>query len=364
MERLSRREFLRASAIGVGGCVLGACGVHENQTLPTVEQFPMQQPTDTFRIDEPATGNYKQAERLNPPKPQPPIQTWDSGDFVLKADVDFPGLALNYDDGPSPYNTEPILRILAKYGIKATFYVIGVNAIAWPDILIRIMNEGHEIGNHSYRHTPYKAPELALQIPQNQNVVRDITRGYIMRSARAPGLTRGQIYLDTCRQNGLYEVHTTIDSGDWTANRIPAWQIQNNILSRMHWGAIPLQHDGGNRRPTPDAQEGLILELLARGYVFDTVTGLINRGRPNPGTPYYASVQQSRLESRLEAVPDINIDEDNVIPLNQNGVACNYNPEVELQMRLDEIEDKIPTPSEKVERDNINDALKVLKEAA
>ena len=90
------------------------------------------------------------------------------------------------------------------------------------------------------------------------------------------------------------------------------------------------------------------------------MTNLINRGSPNPGTPYYTSVSTSRLTT--DVLPEIEYD-DNLTPLHQDGLACNYNPEVELNMRLSEIDAKIPTPSEKEERDNIHDALKVLKSA-
>lgn len=59
-------------------------------------------------------------------------------------------IALTFDDGPHPENTAKILDILAKYNIKATFFLIGENVEKYPDLVRRISNEGHSIGNHSY----------------------------------------------------------------------------------------------------------------------------------------------------------------------------------------------------------------------
>ena len=61
-------------------------------------------------------------------------------------------IALTFDDGPHPKKTEQILSILDKYEVKATFFVIGVNAVNYPNTLKKIVSSGHEIGNHTYTH--------------------------------------------------------------------------------------------------------------------------------------------------------------------------------------------------------------------
>ncbi len=333
MEQISRRNFLVASAAAIGGYALSGCGSPEHEQLPDANANTIS------RIDGPATA-HAQAERLNPPPPPRPPQTWQPGQFVRSASIGYNGMALNYDDGPSPYNTDPILRTLAKYGIKATFFVIGVNVIAWPEILRRIVNEGHEIGNHSHTHSPYAAASLAAQIPVNQQIIHN-TVGIYPVANRAPGLTRGQIILNTCKQYGLYEAHTTIDSLDWRSPRIPAHSIANNVLGPLHPGAMPLQHDGGNGRPTPAAQEAIIQGASAKGYVFNTVTGLINTGAPSPGTFTYAS--------NLEVAQ--NLDDGAYVDV------CNYDPETELKQRLGDTDLKY------AEKMRINEALLQLEEA-
>ena len=59
---------------------------------------------------------------------------------------------LTFDDGPIPECTPEVLDILAKYGVKATFFMVAENAERYPDLLIRVRAEGHTIGNHTYHH--------------------------------------------------------------------------------------------------------------------------------------------------------------------------------------------------------------------
>ena len=61
-------------------------------------------------------------------------------------------IALTFDDGPDPQSTAEILDLLREYGVRATFFVIGEKAEKCPDLVIRAVNEGHEIGNYTYSH--------------------------------------------------------------------------------------------------------------------------------------------------------------------------------------------------------------------
>src|SRR3954467_9517593 len=66
--------------------------------------------------------------------------------------VDPRAVAITFDDGPDPVYTAKILDILAEKGAKATFYVIGRNALRYPELLRRMYDEGHDVGNHSFSH--------------------------------------------------------------------------------------------------------------------------------------------------------------------------------------------------------------------
>ena len=78
-------------------------------------------------------------------------------------------IALTFDDGPHPRYTPQILNILDKYGIKATFFTIGINAEYYPHVVEEIIKRGHEIGNHTYSH-----PHVSCL--NSENLKREVER--------------------------------------------------------------------------------------------------------------------------------------------------------------------------------------------
>ena len=195
-------------------------------------------------------------------------------------------MALTFDDGPSPYNTPSVLRTLAGYGIKATFFLVGVNVQSFPAIARQLVEEGHELGNHSVYHSPYQASPLASQIGTNQSIIRNAT-GVTPVVHRAPGLTKGSAILNTCARFGLYEAHTHMSTFDYLSPRRSASQLINEFVRYHRNGALPIYHDGGNSRPTPAALPGIISYGLSVGYTFVTATELVNSGRPQPASGAY-----------------------------------------------------------------------------
>lgn len=228
----------------------------------------------------------RRGDQIRVTDPPEPPERWRPGDFITHVDVDRRMMALTFDDGPSPYNTPPILATLARHGIKATFYLIGVNVRAYPHLARRIVSEGHELGNHSVYHSPYSAAPLASQIGPNQNIIRDAT-GVTPVTHRAPGLTRGNAILSACARHGLYEVHTHMQTSDWLSPRRSAAFLINEFRRHHRNGAFPIYHDGDSRRPTTDAVDGIIRAGRSFGYQFVTATELVNAGTPQPGRPSY-----------------------------------------------------------------------------
>lgn len=197
-------------------------------------------------------------------------------------------MALTFDDGPSPYNTPSVLATLAQYGIKATFFLIGVNVQSFPELARRIVEEGHELGNHSVYHTPYRSTALADQIGPNQAIIANAT-GVTPIVSRAPGLTKGSAILNACAQYGLYEAHTHMSTFDSLDPRHSASQLVDEFRRYHRNGALALYHDGGNRRPTPAALPSIIAYGLSVGYTFVTATELVNSGRAQPASGTYLS---------------------------------------------------------------------------
>lgn len=89
-----------------------------------------------------------------------------------------PMVALTFDDGPDPVYTPQLLDLLKKHDARATFFVTGVQAAAFPDMVARIAAQGHQVGNHEYEHRNYRRltlRQLPYEIEKTEQVVRRTT---------------------------------------------------------------------------------------------------------------------------------------------------------------------------------------------
>jgi peptidoglycan-N-acetylglucosamine deacetylase len=86
--------------------------------------------------------------------------------LVTKAKISSDTVALTFDDGPHPEFTPQVLKALAKYGMKATFFMIGENIAKYPALVKQIVDEGHQLGNHSYFHREYRSLPLTQQLAE------------------------------------------------------------------------------------------------------------------------------------------------------------------------------------------------------
>lgn len=187
-------------------------------------------------------------------------------------------IALTFDDGPHPRYTYKILNILKKYNIKATFFIIGVNAKNYPDALKAIADSGHEIGNHTFTHQYVKGKtraQIVKDIKDCQETIYSIC-GKNTVLFRAPGGLIDEISVVSEDAFSGYDIiYWSIDTMDWAHHS--AQEIANNVINNIQSGDIILMHDYiGRNSPTPEALEMIIPILLERGYEFVTVSELIN----------------------------------------------------------------------------------------
>ncbi len=185
-------------------------------------------------------------------------------------------IALTFDDGPHPRYTEKILSILRKYDVKATFFVIGVNAENYPEPLKRVYEEGHELGNHSYSHTSEKTiseENAREEINKCENIIYD-NLGITPKLFRPPqGLFSCEVE-KVAAENNYSIILWSIDTKDWAHN--PSKSIAKTIEENLKGGDIILMHDYiSGENTTCDALEIIIPHLLEKGYEFVTVSELI-----------------------------------------------------------------------------------------
>ena len=200
--------------------------------------------------------------------------------------VDGPYIALTFDDGPSKATTPRLLDLLAKRGVKVTFFVQGINAHDNPEILKREIAEGHEIGNHSWDHPNLaKMSEAGVrtQIERTQDAVFQIT-GSKPKVLRPPygSFTEHQRKWAN-EQFGVKIILWEVDPLDW--KRPGPAAVTQRIVSATRPGYIILAHD--IHAQTVDAMAETIDGLLAKGFKFVTVSQLIAMDHPKakPATP-------------------------------------------------------------------------------
>ena len=185
-------------------------------------------------------------------------------------------IVLTFDDGPHPRQTKQILDVLDKYGIKATFFVIGVNVKNYPGIISEVLSHGHEIGNHTTTHSHAARLDLAAL----QTEIADCEREVLMQTGKRCNLFRPPegAMTDTMRKVvkdlGYTSVFWTLDTRDWA--HTPPDQISDYIIQNAKNGDIILMHDYiGANSPTVKALESFIPILLEQGFTFVTVGELL-----------------------------------------------------------------------------------------
>ena len=195
-------------------------------------------------------------------------------------------IALTFDDGPNGAATEQILNTLKERNVKATFFIIGANAERFPNIIKRMVSEGHLIGNHTQRHSRFDqitAAEMEKDIADGSKAIETIT-GASPRWFRPPFGINGAGLKAVCRKQGFSVAGWSLDANDW--NFHPVEELVDTIISQTVSGDIILLHDGWETRPDPDrratvAAVPVILDKLQKaGFVFVTLSELQRNAGP------------------------------------------------------------------------------------
>ena len=180
-------------------------------------------------------------------------------------------VALTFDDGPNPATTNQALDTLSKYGIKATFFVLGKNVSGNEEILKRMKSDGHVIGNHSWSHpvlSKLSLDEAKKQITDTEDALTKVL-GSSSKLMRPP---YGAITDDIRNSLDLSFIMWDVDSLDWKSKNEAA--ILTEIQREVKNGSIILMHD--IHAETVNALPKVIDYLKGQGYDFVTVPDLLD----------------------------------------------------------------------------------------
>ncbi|HEX4545949.1 MAG TPA: glycosyltransferase [Candidatus Acidoferrum sp.] len=222
-------------------------------------------------------------------------------------------IALTFDDGPDPSWTPKMLDVLKQKNVRATFFVIGLDANKWPQLLRREYDEGHEIGNHTYYHPDWENPNLSTtQIRWELNLTERLIESIVGAKSilfrppygidHQPEFAEEVAHLPAAQDMGYIIVGQKVDPNDWSQLSpgipLPAEKIVENVLREAPKGNIVLLHDGGgNRSQTLAALPKIIDALRAAGYQFVSVADLLGKTRAQVMLPLSS---QEQFEARAD----------------------------------------------------------------
>jgi peptidoglycan/xylan/chitin deacetylase (PgdA/CDA1 family) len=219
-------------------------------------------------------------------------------------------VVLTFDDGPWPTTTPRVLDALAKECVRATFFLIGRNAQAYPALARREVAEGHSIGNHTFSH-----PARTLRLMSDVAARADIERGFAADEKAAYGSANGQItffrfpgFADTpalvswleSRNIGIFG--SDLWASDWLLLTPQAeLELLLKRLDRAKRGII-LLHD--SRASTAEMLPALLRALKQRGYKVVHIAPGLEKPRFRPAPPGWKSETEAILAAIMPRLAD------------------------------------------------------------
>jgi peptidoglycan-N-acetylglucosamine deacetylase len=263
MDRHRRRVLVAVGGLLVTGTAGVLAGCSDSGRSPDAGQASTRpwethpaQPKTAARLNHPAAGHVGRDGAV----PSRPVYYIDEGPQTV---------ALTIDDGPSPVYTPQVLRVLEKYGITATFSMVGRNVAYYPAIAREVASAGHVIANHTWSHANLAALPVAAMHEEVDRAAAEIhaATGRQPTLFRAPYGDWSTALLDYCATRQLTPLDWSVDPRDWARPGVSA--IVANILRTTRAGSIILEHDGGGDRSETVAALRIVLpRLLDEGYQF------------------------------------------------------------------------------------------------
>ncbi|HEY8342219.1 MAG TPA: polysaccharide deacetylase family protein [Calditerricola sp.] len=228
----------------------------------------------------PLAGGPEEAVRSPAPMTLSDLRRKYPNDFVLNGPSRKRQVALSFDDGPDLTFTPRILDVLREHDVKATFFLIGNRVVAHPDVVKRMVREGHVVANHSWDHpnlAKLSPDKVRWQLVRAEEALSRVA-GYRPKLFRPPYGSIQESGIRVARDLGYTVVNWNVDSLDWKG--LSAEQVSTNVLSHVFPGSIILLHsaggEGSNLEGTVRALPEIIRRLKADGVTFVTVPELLN----------------------------------------------------------------------------------------
>lgn len=203
-----------------------------------------------------------------PPATRPHVGHPGDPTFGAKRSTGSTAVALTFDDGPDPTWTPQVLDLLRQQGVKATFCMVGVHVRDHPDLVARIVHEGHTLCNHSWQHDMdlgKKTPDqIRADLTRTSAAIRTAVPNARIPYYRQPGGKWTADIVNIAKSMGMAPLGWAVDPADWSkpGTRL----IVDRVTQHTHAGSIVLMHDGGGDRSQTLAACRTLLPWLKQRY--------------------------------------------------------------------------------------------------
>ncbi|MBB3113252.1 peptidoglycan/xylan/chitin deacetylase (PgdA/CDA1 family) [Paenibacillus phyllosphaerae] len=257
---------ITAAQAGIASSLVQAYG--NVRTIPAAMPTAAETPADPNASAAPKIASTPNTSAV------PEAKVQEAASSKLASNVPDKVVYLTFDDGPSKWTPE-VLDLLAKYKVKATFFVLGQSAERAPEVVKRIVREGHGLGNHTYNH---KYEELYhsfmgfwTQVKKTDDILTRLT-GKQVTLLRAPGGTYTNFdafYFQYLGEAGFRIMDWNVDSGDSKRSNVPAEEIIRMVKqTKLAKEVTLLLHDGAGHEQSVKALPAIIEYYKAKGYRF------------------------------------------------------------------------------------------------
>lgn len=185
-------------------------------------------------------------------------------------------VAFSFDAAWGSDITPKLLEILKKHDIKTTFFLVEFWVDKYPEMTRRIVQEGHELGNHSATHpnmSKLSKDKIIEELDKTKSKIKELT-GQETVLFRPPFGDYNNTLISTCNELGYYVIQWDVDSLDW--KDLSAGAIYNRVVKQVKPGSIVLFHNNGKH--TAEALEPIIVELKRQGYEIVPISQLLIKG--------------------------------------------------------------------------------------
>ena len=177
-------------------------------------------------------------------------------------------VVLTFDDGPNPPDTTRLLDLLAREDVPAVFCVVGQQVEAYPHLVRRIVEEGHVLGNHSFRHDDLETWEpdaVRADLERTLAAIDAAVPGAPVPFYRAPFGHWGRT-IGVAAELGMRPLGWALAVWDWDPPGVD--ELVRRLVGVVPHGVVLLHDGGGDRSQTVDAVAALIPRLRAEGWTF------------------------------------------------------------------------------------------------